>query len=155
MPAEPICQSPPSHTFLALCRPLMTTAIMGHITAARDGLMVKASLDDGVSPPSDGAGGPSGGEAGSDPTDPVNVNAQDDRGFTALHYAVEGGHVGFVEMLLSRGADVSILGAPSPSHPDGVTAASLAFTPGMKGLLASLAPPATGSMQASDSPSHK
>ncbi len=120
-------------------RPLMVTAIMGQVTAARDGLLEKVPLADGVPPPPSAAeGGPSGGGADSDLTAGVDINAQDDRGFTALHYAVDSGHTAFVEMLLSRGADAAIKGAPSPAHPDGVTAASLATTPAMRKLVQSI-----------------
>ncbi len=44
------------------------------------------------------------------------VNAADERGFTALHWAVIGGHIGLVKLLLDRGADPNAAG-PSRMTP--------------------------------------
>lgn len=50
----------------------------------------------------------------------ADINCKGEHGYTALHNAVEQGHIAAVEYLLTNGAD------PDPVNDDGVSAAQLA-----------------------------
>jgi ankyrin repeat protein len=117
----------------------MVTAVMGHLTAARDGLLEAVQLGEGVKPPSSEEGVPPGGESGgASLTSAVDVNAQDDRGLTALHYAVEAGHELFVEMLARKGGNLQARGAPESGVPEGAGLLAKATSQPMRTLLARL-----------------
>ena len=37
-----------------------------------------------------------------------NVSARDDNGMTPMHYAIGGGHIEFIKLLVSNGAEVNV-----------------------------------------------
>jgi hypothetical protein len=66
-------------------------------------------------------------------TGAVSINAQDEQGFTLLHYAARAGMAGAVQILLDRGAD------PAIRAKDGTTPAEVAKLPEIRSELTSAA----------------